>query len=217
MQRIAVDVEHTGIRVVVPLLATGALLLVLWGGPLLLDALGTQESLLRSLPFPLAIVAAISVAFIGDRLLKKHWPSGRAILVDGRYLVLQERKEPDRVVQWANRANLLTWRFAVSRRSRVPRGHLCLAWQITQDETQITVYTFLDPKKLDTVPAADMFTPLAPRRSLDDERLSMRIAGQQRRLLQAENERWQGGAELLPESFLTLWEIVRERMQLQQE
>jgi len=122
--------------------------------------------------------------------------------------VLRDRKKPEQVLRWGERVNLLTWRFTVPRRGRVPKGYLCLAMQLLQDEQQITIYTFYDPKKLDRLEKVEAFTPLVSRRTLQEDRLNLRVAGQQRRLLQAEDERWQNGAELVPEDFAALWRLV---------
>jgi len=208
MRRLPVDVEHLGVRVIVPLLAVAALALVLVLGPVGLAALDLEDTVASSLLLPLAILAAIGAALLGDRLLKKYWPSGRELLVDESCLVLRDRKKPEQVLRWGERVNLLTWRFTVPRRGRVPKGYLCLAMQLLQDEQQITIYTFYDPKKLDRLEEAEAFTPLVSRRALQEDRLNLRVAGQQRRLLQAEDERWQNGAELVPEDFADLWRLV---------
>ncbi len=208
MRRLPVDVEHLGVRVVVPLLAVAGLVLVLVLGPMVLAALGLEDTVASSLLLPLAILAAVGAALIGDRVLKRYWPSGRELLVDNSWLVLRDRKQPERVVRWDERVNLLAWRFTVPRRGRVPKGYLCLAMQLLQDEQQITVYTFYDPKKFDQIEEGDAFTPLVSRRALQEDRLNLRVAGQQRRLLQAEDERWQNGAELIPEDFVELWRLV---------
>ncbi|MFC1959839.1 hypothetical protein ACFLYO_03930 [Chloroflexota bacterium] len=217
MQRLPVDVEHTGIRVVVPALAFGTLLLVLWGGPVLLNLLNLSDTFLRGVLLPLAIIGAIVVAFASDTLLKQKWTSGRELLVDDRYLIFRERKQPDHIILWTERINVLAWRFTVARRGRVPKGHYCLAVQLLQDDRQITAYTFYDPKHFDQLLAGDAFTPLAPRSSLDDERLNLRVAGQQRRLFQAENERWREGAELTSDHFVELWQIVQGQQKATQE
>jgi len=208
MRRLPVDVEHLGVRVIVPLLAVAALALVLVLGPVGLAALDLEDTVASSLLLPLAILAAIGAALLGDRLLKKYWPSGRELLVDESCLVLRDRKKPEQVLRWGERVNLLTWRFTVPRRGRVPKGYLCLAMQLLQDEQQITIYTFYDPKKLDRLEKVEAFTPLVSRRTLQEDRLNLRVAGQQRRLLQAEDERWQNGAELVPEDFAALWRLV---------
>jgi hypothetical protein len=48
---------------------------------------------------------------------------------------------------------------------------------------------------------------------MQDERLSLRVAGEQRRLLQAEDVRWQSGAELSAEDFLVVWKALQPHRQ----
>ncbi len=211
MQHLAVDAEHLGIRVVVPLLAFVVLLVVVFVGPSLLDSLGLYSSVVGLLLIPGAIGAAIGAAYVGDRLLKRYWPSGRELLFDERNLVLKNKRQPARVIRLDVRVNLLTWRFVVARRGRVPKGFLCLSIQVLQDEQEITLYTFYDPKKTDAIKDLDSFTLLASRKMMNDERLSLRVAGEQRRLLQAEDTRWESGAELSPADFLALWQALRSQ------
>ncbi len=211
MRRLPVDVEHLGIRVVVPLLAIAGFFVMLWLVPVLLAVTNLENTILGTLVLPAAIAGAVGAAFLGDRLLKQRWSSGREILVDDEYLVLRDRKQPEKVVAWSGRVNMLTWRFIVSRRGRIPKGFHCLALQLIQDDELVTVYTFCDPKKFDQVAESDAFIPLAARSVVRDERLNLRVAGQQRRLLQAEDERWQAGAELLLEDFLMLWDHIRQQ------
>lgn len=209
-RRIPVDVEHLGIRIMVPLLAGAALLLTFVLGPVVLDIFGLQDTLLSGLVLPVAIALAVAVAYGSDRFLKQRWPSGREILVNDEALVLRDKKQPEQVIAWNGRVNLLTWRFVVARRGRIPKGYYCLAFQLIQDEDLVTVYTFCDPKHFEDIEDHERFTPLASRKTLKDDTLSLRAAGQQRRLLQAEDERWQHGAELTLEDFRTLWALVCE-------
>lgn len=211
LRRYPLDVEHLGIRIMVPLLAFVALVLGWWLIPLILETLGLRATLVGFLQLPLIIAAAIGGAYLADRFLKGRWLSGRELRLDDRQLVMQEKDGTQQTIAWDERVNVLAWRFTVSRRGRVPKGHVCLALQFLQDEQQVTVYAFVDPKQVDTLPDADAFTPLAGRATLKDERLSLRVAGQQRRLLQAEDVRWQSGGELTAEDFVDLWTRLQTR------
>jgi hypothetical protein len=211
VRRMPVDIEHIGIRIVVPFLAIAGFVIVLWGAPIILSILPIDTALSDLLLIPLAIAAAVVVAYAGDRYMKRVWPSGREILLDDAALVLRDRKEGDQKVSWHDRVNVLAWRFTVSRRGRVPKGHYCMALQIVQDEHQITAYTFLNPKALEDWSGTETFTPLAARKTIRDERLNMRVAGHQRRLLQAEDVRWNSGAELLADDFADLWAFLQKQ------
>jgi hypothetical protein len=210
MTRLPVDAEHLGIRIAVPLFAIVAFIVVLWLGPILFSVFNLADSVVGLVVLPLAIAAAIGGSFLADRVLKSVWPSGRELLVDEHYLVFRQGRNSDIVLTWDDRVNALCWRFTISRRGRVPKGYFCLALQFIQDEDQITAYTFYNPQHIDELQKADAFTPLVPRKSLEDDRLSMRVAAQQRRLLQAENDRWESGAELEPDDFVKLWQIIQE-------
>ena len=206
-----IDVEHLGIRIVVPLLAFVALLLGWWAIPLVMEAVGLQSTLLSFLQLPLIIGAAIGGAYVADRLLKGRWLSGRELRLDDDCLIMREKDGSEKTIVWGERVNALAWRFTVARRGRVPKGHICLALQLIQDEQEVTFYGFVSPKQVEILPNVEAFIPLSARRTLKDERLNLRIAGQQRRLLQAEDERWQHGGELTADAFSDLWARLQDR------
>ncbi len=210
MLRLPVDTEHLGIRIALPLLAFGALVLVWVGLPRLLEAVSLSLAPTAAcLTFPLAVGAAIGAAYVGDRVLKRVWPTRRELLLDDRYLVLRRPGQPDRAIRRDLQMNILTWRFTVPRRGRIPKGHFCLGLQLAQDETHVTLYTFIAPKESETLEDFAAFTPLIPRKELDDPHTSLRVAGQQRRLFQAESERWNEGSELAVDDFKRVWAEVR--------
>ena len=211
LRRYPLDVEHLGIRIAVPLLALVALLLAWWLVPMLLEALGLRSTLVGFLQLPLIVGAAIGGAYLGDRLLKGRWLSGRELRLDDASLVMQEKDGTQKHIAFDERVNVLAWRFTVARRGRVPKGYVCLALQFLQDEQLVTFYSFVNPKQVDSLPNVEAFTPLAGRSTLKDERLNMRVAGQQRRLLQAEDERWRQGGELTPDDFADLWARLQDR------
>ena len=215
--RVPVDVEHVGVRLGVPLLAVASLVVSLWAWPRFFSAIGQSASWLGLLAMPLALVTTIAVAFAGDRLIKKFWTSGRELELDRRQLVLRKKGQADQAISWDAHVNVLYWRFNVPRRGRVPKGHFCLAAQLLQDEEMVTIYTFLDPKRTDEISNFDAFVPLSSRSSVKDERASMRVAGQQRRLLQAEDERWRNGAELNAADFAAVWTVLQDRVKVYQE
>jgi hypothetical protein len=211
LRRYPLDVEHLGIRIAVPLLAFAALILGGWLIPQLLEALGLRSTVVGFLQLPLIVGAAIGGAYLGDRLLKGRWLSGRELRLDESCLVMREKDGTENQIVWDERVNVLAWRFTVARRGRVPKGYVCLALQFIQDEQQVTFYGFVNPKQVDSLPSVDVFTPLAGRATLKDERLSLRVAGQQRRLLQAEDERWRQGGELTADDFIDLWTRLQDR------
>ncbi|MBN1964769.1 MAG: hypothetical protein JW910_08990 [Anaerolineae bacterium] len=208
-RRMIVDAEHLGIRLGVPILAGLALVGVLIGLPPLLRALHVSQNQLNLITFPVAVIAAVVVAYGSDRVIKVLWPSRRQLLLDEHQLVLRNKGEAEATLSWDGRINMLTWHFTVPRRGRVPKGHLCLGMQLVQDDALITVYSFLSPKRSEEVEGFEAFHSLLSRKALDKGGLSMRAIGEQRRLREAENERWEHGAELEIDDFLDLWAEVR--------
>ncbi len=209
MRRFPVDIEHLGIRFSVPVVALVALVLTWVLAPRVLEALGLSDTAVGLAQLPLVIAAGVGGAYVTDRLLKGRWLSGREILADGQSLILREKNGTEKTIDFQERVNALAWRFTVKRRGRVPKGHLCVAFQLIQNEQEVTVYTFMSPNKVEALENVHHFTPLASRKTLGDDRLNMKVAGLQRRLLQAEDSRWEHGAELTTEAFTELWTLLQ--------
>jgi len=142
------------------------------------------------------------------------WPSGRtlSLSLEGLHLRDQRRNRSGETrIAWDQRINLLAWRFTVARGSaRVPKGWIMLAMKLLQDDSQLIFYTFMPAKETATLPTYHVFTPLATRTAIDKGELSLREASEQRRLLKAENERWQDGAEIDRQDFVALLEIFNQ-------
>lgn len=202
-----VDTEHTGIRLALPLITiagfVGAYLLTSW----LLAAVNVEVAI-GCIAFAVAVVAALLAALLGDRFLKRTWPSGRALVLDGDGLRLRDQRKgrSDEIqLRWDQRINPLAWRFAVSRGSaRVPKGWMMLGMQLLQDDAQMILYTFMSAKDAAALPAYSVFTPLVSRSSVEKGELSIREMSEQRRLLKIEDERWRDGAEIRKEDFVVL-------------
>ena len=92
------------------------------------------------------------------------------------------------------------------RRSRVPKGWHMLACALEQDGRFLSVYTLISPAQFKNLEQAEKFTALQVKRDDDKSptrrgRDDMILAGEQRRLLLAENRRWTEGAEMSPDDF----------------
>jgi hypothetical protein len=168
--------------------------------------------------FPIGggIVIGLLVSAAGDRFLKRIWLSGRSLTVDQNRLDLHDKrkgKPPLLHITWAQRVNALTWRFTVRRGSaRIPKGWVMLGLQLLQDESMVTLYTFMPEKTAVTLPEFPAFMLLAPRANLETNELPLRDKIEQRRLHKAEDERWQDGAELRRQDFQTLLAVMTQRM-----
>ena len=101
---------------------------------------------------------------------------------------------------------MLTWNFQVKRSSRIKKGWYVLSVSLEQEGEFIPVYTFASPEDFETFSMADRFTTLIKRdRNKDKEKPaggSMRRAGEQRRLHEAEYDRGMNGAEVTLEQFI---------------
>jgi hypothetical protein len=199
-----IDIEHAGIRVVLPLLSLGSCFAIYF----LTNAVLTSSSASTSagvISFAAAIGGAVIVAAVADRFLKQLWPSGRTLVLNTEGLSLHNRRTGDELrIKWDGRVNVLTWRFAVKRgSSRVPKGWNMLACQLLQDETQLTLYAFA-PEQEAGESRYGAFVGLVPRDALEKGDMPLREASEQRRLMRAEDERWRGGAELRRQDFAIL-------------
>jgi hypothetical protein len=187
-----VDIEHAGIRLALPVI----MVLAFIGAFVIFGNLFAVESPVSCLPIAGGVVAAIFATMIGDNLLKRIWRSPRSVTISPSAIEYTDKQAQNPTIRmaWDDRINALAWRFTVKRGSaRVPKGWVMLGCQLTQDEHRLTLYAFL-PEKDAAAPEYKAFTQLVPR--ADVEKLPLREANRQRRLLIAEDERWQGGAEI---------------------
>jgi hypothetical protein len=208
------DVEHGGIRLALPVLTLAGFIL----GYVLLSSVAAAAGMTETagcISFIGGIVIALLIAVAGDRLLKRFWPSGKSLTLNNSGLELRDRKKAVSIdMQLDQRINITAWRFNIQRGSaRVPKGWIMMGLQLAQDEAQITIYTFMPPKDAPTVPGYNKFTPLLSRTAIEKGDLSIREGAEQRRLLRAEDERWQSGFEVRREDFTTLMDAVIRHVQ----
>ncbi|MFN8450305.1 MAG: hypothetical protein U0521_17390 [Anaerolineae bacterium] len=81
-----------------------------------------------------------------------------------------------------------------------------LACALQFESSYLTVYTFMSPSHESFSLSAGQFKKLISQRKgkrEDDMREDLRLAGEQRRLRDAENHRWMYGAEMTPSDFTT--------------
>ena len=146
-----------------------------------------------------------------DKLLKQRWPSGRAVRVADDSIALVKNGKVEDQVDTTQVINVLTWRFAISRRSHVRKGWFMVACALEQDDHYIPLYTFISPQDFEKVGGANQFTMLQTKKELNDQRNDMRLAGIQRRLHSAENVRWMSGAEMNSDDFLAYLARLQEQ------
>lgn len=208
-----VDQEHLGLRLVVPLLTLLGCAGTYWIG-LQLTAGDNSATAMVFIVLPAAIGVGLGVAWASERVIKRVWPSSRALTLNADSLTLRKRGATEAVIAWDRRINVLAWRFTVPpRRGRIPKGWYCMAVQLGQDETTMTLYTFFPPEEARSLAEYEQFAPLISRKEWEKaspaERLLM---GEQTRLHGAEVDRWNTGAELAREDFAALVAVMRERI-----
>jgi hypothetical protein len=206
-----IDTEHFGIRIALPAIAVAGFLIGFALSSALLSTI-ISETQLGCIPFIGGIVLALFFAFVADKLLKRLWPSGRALIVDQQGLVLEDKRGRQNKtirMQWGEHINPVTWRFKVRRSSaKVQKGWMMLSVKLVQDESEMIIYSFLPEKEASLLPNYDKFIPLMPRAELESDALSLREKGEQKRLLATERERWEDGAEIQRKDFFDLITIL---------
>ncbi|GAB4553327.1 MAG: hypothetical protein OHK0023_22330 [Anaerolineae bacterium] len=199
---IPLDPDHIGIRVALPLIAVAAFVAF---AVLLPYVISSADA--GCLSLILATFGALITMALADFILKRVWKSGRQLELLPTGLRLYDKRKSQAVdtrIMWDGRVNVLAWRFTVKRGSaRVSKGWIMLGCQLTQDEAQMTLYTFMPPKDANS-DAYSGFVQLMIRDVVAKGNLPLRELNTQRQLLQAENERWQGGAEMSREDFAAL-------------
>lgn len=227
------DQEHSGIRLVVFIgLFIGLLIgfqLVSW----LLDAVapdGWQDysvflSCAGSLPIALLFI------WVLEKILKRVWHSGLGIALDDRGLYVHDQRgetpvqpSSEPAMKWSNNMGQLRWYFRLSgyprggRERRVPAKWLCLAAELQEDESRLSVYTFMPPDKADAwtqnpketfriIDPAELYKSSTRTRFGPPERPNLPthlLQTKEARYWLAERRRWEYGIELTPEDFATL-------------
>ncbi|MBC8100786.1 MAG: hypothetical protein H7Y11_15205 [Armatimonadetes bacterium] len=201
---VAVDPEHAGLRISVVLVFFATAVVVY----LLAALLFPTDSGLNIVGILAALVAATLTTQVVDQVFKQRWLSGRRLRVtdDRIQLVLRDAVQHD--IDGAQHVNVLFWRFAITKRTRIPKGWYMMALALHQNDTYLTAYTFIAPTDFDRLPDAKHFVKLTPKKEQTDQ--DMRLAGQQRRLHTAEDARWNEGAELSQADFAALLACLRQ-------
>ncbi len=135
-----------------------------------------------------------------ERFLKTRWPSGRTVEIHGNRIQILARGAVQHEVDASRHVNVLQWRFKIKRRSRVPKGWFVVACALEQDNHYLSIYTFMPPDQANAPGTASRFKVLLPNK---DTAQDLRLAGEQRRLRTAEEQRWMQGAEMSNSDFET--------------
>jgi hypothetical protein len=196
------DRYHAGVRVaalVVWFLAIAVAYVVV--GLIVRVVLGPASGVGVLLIVVAAIVMAQPLAWLAEKQLLVHWPSGRAAELESGQLTWRDRGQVTRL-DLRQKVNYWRWRFAVRRRhgGRVPSNYHCFAIRLVQGDAVVSLYSFLSPAAVEALTARYPFYEL--RRPSDNAKPS--LGGRDAMFLAAEHSRWESGAELDPADFEAL-------------
>ncbi|MBE2267050.1 MAG: hypothetical protein IAE80_02375 [Anaerolinea sp.] len=192
------DQEHGALRFAILLSFIGAWVVLF----ILFSALIPNQGF-SLLAIILGFAGAYLLAALLERNLKGRWHSGRVIEIDQDGVRMRRGTTLDGEILSEDPARALLWRFTVTKRARVPKGTVMFACALQFEDTYLTVYTFVPPKQVDSFEFADRFANLLTKKQAANEQEDLRLAGEQRRLRDAENNRWARGGEMSLVDFTT--------------
>jgi hypothetical protein len=207
VQQFRLDAEHSQLR------------LAVLGGFIAATVIG-YAVLAAVLPSDgLNILAILGALFIGyvvsfalERFLKGRWHSGRTVELhpDGTIRLLKNNAVEQEIAP-SEGVNVLMWRFEITKRARVPKGWSMVACAVETAGSYIALYTFVAPKDMPDFDPTGTYKLLKAKKkdnaSGNELRSDLRLAGEERRLNEAETARWMTGAEMNREDFaaFTTW------------
>ena len=193
------DPYHSGVRF-------GALVLWLF----IVLALYAALAYLAGLIFPdlgagwliiIAVVLLVSqpVARWSEKQLIQRWPSGRAVRLPSRALLMKEKTGDTRFELDGARVNYWRWHFVVKNRrggGRVANGDCVCALRLVQGENAASLYAFVPKKEAESLLGRYVFYEV--QRAAKNQPA---LGGRDAVYLAAEQARWESGAELSPADF----------------
>ncbi len=172
---------------------------------------------LPSLPLTLAVVWVI------EGWLKRVWPSGYQLTLDGRGVHVARPGQEPAQLPWASHTSPTAWYFPLrgykqsGRERRVPDKWMCLACQLQYDEERVIIYTYCPPEKVQTyldatspirfhrLDPAEVYERSVWRRFQPPDRPNAIpakvLSGKDGRFWLAEQRRWTEGLELPVKEF----------------
>jgi hypothetical protein len=202
-----VDAEHTGIRLAGCTTLIGSGIVLFFLGSFITNLTGMVVLLL-------SIVLASAIAYGTEKFLKQRWKSGRMLVADTNTIAIRKGETVERTVDPNQQVNVLTWTFNVKRSSRVKKGWHVIGLSLEQDDNYVPVYTFASPDDFERMPLSEHFTMLEKPPKDDKEKIkaasTMRHAGEQRRLHEAEVDRSMFGAEVTLSQFIEYLEFLQK-------
>ncbi|MBK8032633.1 MAG: hypothetical protein J0M07_15245 [Anaerolineae bacterium] len=197
---VQLDKEHSALRatVIVAFITSWAILFLVFSSVI-------ADAGFNLLAVFLASAGAWGITAVLERYLQGRWTSGRVVEVDADGVRLKRKGTVEGEILSEDPAQVALWRFTVTKRARVPKGHSVFACAVYFEDTYVPVYTFFSPKQVEAFADAERFAKLASSKAAAGEREDLRLAGEQRRLREAENHRWSHGGEMSADDFLTYY------------
>lgn len=200
--RFPVDIEHSGLRAAVFV----TFLMASAGVCGLSFVVFPSAGALAAVVVGLAI--GIGAAALIERTLKGRWLSGREVQLDTGGIRLLRAGQQETAIDIGAQVEVLRWCFQTRGKRRVPKGWYVVAVAVASEDATIALYTLMSPEKFEALPDRERFKVLQSEKKTEAQPQDMRMAGEQRRLHEAEAHRWHAGAELVNEAFATTLERI---------
>jgi hypothetical protein len=193
-----VDREHGSMRFIVLVIFILSWIIV----GMLVSAIIRNEGL-SLLAIIIGFAAAYVITAVAERQLKRRWISGRKVEVSTDAVRLYKRGQLESEMRADRAVEPLYWRFQIKKRARIPKGWWMYACGLESDSDYLVAYTFLSPAQAEQYGGNEQFKLLQTKKDQQSaENVSLRLAGEERRLRAAEEFRWVSGAEMNSDDFM---------------
>jgi len=227
------DQEHSGARATVLALFLIGLALTFFVASFFLRSLssGILREFWLILSCTIALILGLAIAAVGERIIKRSWPSGRKVVVNNSGMEVSLSAEKTLSIRWSNRMLATRWWFALEgyrrggREKRVSGSYYCLACQIQQDEQQFIVHSYLPPKLAKGLMELADYHEIRPADYYEGRSLQRMFtaparptlptslfSGKDGRYWLAERRRWNDGLELVSDDFATFMTILETNL-----
>lgn len=221
------DQEHRGVRYAVILILFLSFVVAFAVINAVLNAVAPQLNTTVILSCLGAIPVCLGFSALGEWYLKRHWHSGRMLIVDSERITAHLDDDGELHMARDKHMNTLWWEVPLSgyarggRERRIPAKWSCVAGQLQQDGMRVVVFCYATPQRLTAWREQYEFEKLKPEDvyntsfsarfgSPDRPELPAEvIAGKQGRHWLAERNRWRDGVEMTQDDFEQFLEMMR--------
>ena len=232
------DQEHSGLRTAVFILLFVTLVLFFFGIRALIGALtpGSLPDYAFVAACGGALPLALGTVWLVEILMKRYWPSGRAILLTHNGVHARSPEKEFRLLDQNDNLESLFWYFDMhgwqrgGRERRVPRTWICMAAELSAGKHHLIIYTYMPRAKarnwLDADKGQINFHQITPK-DVYDNSIRARMSGPSRPEVPAavltgadgkywlgERRRWTEGFELSPAGFEQFLQHIQTTLKL---